>query len=331
MRDTGSDETAHLLLGSPANARRLRAAEANLEAGGALADGETYVRAAKAISHAPFGVRSARALARLIGSSDASATKALDTLQARGLVTKRSRTVAAGRAVEVTEWVAHDLAMWPSELLADIKATTLPQLSVGGDATGVPPRFHHLFGEANVGSLKLPDDAAFVAARLLTSPDPVAIGWALTELPADALEQTVSSRSFPAADLWLLEVAWARGASEAIGPTVPEGATWPELSAVASDTKAVADLFVSKLEVFADRHEPRDALELMLLEQSTMLEQGLTMYVARHRPASPEAAVWAIVRALGSLEGPGLPVERYWHRRAIDVMRWFGALASCEA
>lgn len=162
------------------------------------------VLAARVISHAPLGVRSARALARLIGSSPTTASKVLRDLRTRGLVTQRTRTVASGRAVEVTEWVARDLGRWPQELLADVKAAALPVPPARKPAEKVPPRFHHLFWNVDVRALTLPADAAFVASRLLAAPDLAATAWALTELPYEALEKAMSSRSFQPRDQWLL-------------------------------------------------------------------------------------------------------------------------------
>lgn len=167
------------------------------------------VLAAKVIAHAPLGIRSARALARLTGTSPTTAAKALRELRSRGLVTRRTRTVASGRAVEVTEWVARSLATWPEDLLGDVKAATLPQPPRRERATAVPARFHHLFWNVDVRALTLPDDAAFVAARLLSAPDPTATAWALTELPREALDRAMSSRTFRARDRWLLTVASA--------------------------------------------------------------------------------------------------------------------------
>ncbi|WP_282944257.1 MarR family transcriptional regulator [Cellulomonas endometrii] len=167
------------------------------------------VLAAKAVAHAPLGIRSARALARLTGTSPTTAAKALHELQARGLVTQRTRTVASGRAVEVTEWVARSLATWPRSLLGDAKAAALPQPPQRDRATKVPARFHHLFWNVDVRALTLPADAAFVASRLLAAPDPTATAWAVTGLPYEALEKAMSSRSFAPRDRWLLNVARA--------------------------------------------------------------------------------------------------------------------------
>lgn len=168
------------------------------------------VLVAKVLSYAPFGVSSARALGRLAGVSPTTAAKILRDLHERGWAEPRTRTVAAGGAVEMTVWVARGLATWPAALLADIKAAALPSTPISsGDRSRVPARFHHLFWNVDVRALRLPDDAAFVAARLLAAHDAGALSWAVTELPYEALERALSSRTFGPGDQWLLEAAKA--------------------------------------------------------------------------------------------------------------------------
>lgn len=99
---------------------------------------------------------------------------------------------------------------------------------------------------------------------------------------------------------------------------------------------SLPDLLATKVKVIADRGELRDYFDLMVIEQRTDLtvEEGLVLFVDRYQPASPEAAVSAIVRGLGYLDDvnddPGLPVERsvveaYWRKRAPEIVRWFAA------
>lgn len=161
---------------------------------------------AKAISAAPLGLRSARQVARLTGVSPTTATRVLHDLEARGLVTQRRRTVASGTAVERREWVPLKLAAWPAPLLADMKAATLPEPPVRDLPMSIPPRFAHLFWNVDVRTLALPKDAAFVASRLLSAPDPIATAWAATMLPREAVDRAVSTRGFPPRDRWLANV-----------------------------------------------------------------------------------------------------------------------------
>jgi hypothetical protein len=92
------------------------------------------------------------------------------------------------------------------------------------------------------------------------------------------------------------------------------------------------DLLATKLEVIGDRGELRDYFDLLVLERDAghHVEEGLAIVIERYRPATPEATVLHIVRALGFLDDvaddPGLPVDRteietYWHRRQPEIVR----------
>ncbi|MGF1616829.1 MAG: nucleotidyl transferase AbiEii/AbiGii toxin family protein [Acidimicrobiia bacterium] len=97
------------------------------------------------------------------------------------------------------------------------------------------------------------------------------------------------------------------------------------------------DLLASTLEVVGDRGELRDYFDLMVLEQQEGLrvEEGLSVFTERYRPATPEAAVLHIVRGLGYFDDvaddPGLPVGRreiegYWTSRQPEIVASLGWL-----
>lgn len=101
------------------------------------------------------------------------------------------------------------------------------------------------------------------------------------------------------------------------------------------------DLAATKLKVVGDRGELRDYFALMVLEQQAGLraEVGLSVFVERYRPVTPEAAVLHIVRGLGYFDDvaddPGLPVgrqeiEAYWKRRQPDIVSSLGWLTGRE-
>jgi hypothetical protein len=92
------------------------------------------------------------------------------------------------------------------------------------------------------------------------------------------------------------------------------------------------DLLATKLKVIGDRGELRDYFDLLVLERDAghHIEEGLAIVVERYRPATPEATILHIVRALGYLDDvaddPGLPADRteietYWHRRQPEIVR----------
>ncbi|MDH3399019.1 MAG: nucleotidyl transferase AbiEii/AbiGii toxin family protein [Acidimicrobiia bacterium] len=92
------------------------------------------------------------------------------------------------------------------------------------------------------------------------------------------------------------------------------------------------DLLATKLKVVGDRGELRDYFDLLVLERDAghRVEEGLAIVIERYRPATPEAVVLHIVRALGSMEDvaddPALPMNRseteaYWARRQPEIVR----------
>lgn len=101
------------------------------------------------------------------------------------------------------------------------------------------------------------------------------------------------------------------------------------------------DLAATKLKVVGDRGELRDYYDLMVLEQQASLraEEGLSTFIERYRPVTPEAAVLHIVRGLGYFDDvandPGLPVGRqeiegYWTRRQPEILASLGWLTGRE-
>jgi hypothetical protein len=92
------------------------------------------------------------------------------------------------------------------------------------------------------------------------------------------------------------------------------------------------DLLATKLKVVGDRGELRDYFDLLALERDAghRVEEGLAIVIERYQPATPEAVVLHIVRALGYLDDvaddPALPMDRaeietYWKRRQPEIVR----------
>lgn len=150
---------------------------------GDLTVSQTAVLAA--LTRAPRGVASARAVARRAGVSPTSAAT-LVALSARGLARREQVTLARGRARRVGLWRADpahpDLARW-WEALARVRP---PRAEAAASVSRVPRRFAHLFWTGNVDDIELPRDARFVARRLLETEDPDALAWGITHLPRAA-------------------------------------------------------------------------------------------------------------------------------------------------
>lgn len=92
------------------------------------------------------------------------------------------------------------------------------------------------------------------------------------------------------------------------------------------------DLLATKLKVIGDRGELRDYFDVLVIERNTghRVEEGLAVVVERYRPATPDAVILHIVRALGYLDDvaddPALPMKRaeieaYWKKRQPAIIR----------
>ena len=78
--------------------------------------------------------------------------------------------------------------------------------------------------------------------------------------------------------------------------------------------------------------ELRDYYDVLVIERDTghRVEEGLAVIVECYRPATPDAAILHIVRALGHLDDvaddPALPMDRtkietYWKHRQPEIIR----------
>ena len=152
------------------------------------------VRVLAALSRAPLGLRSERAVARAAGLSPTAAGRAMDALLAVGLVRSDERTLAEGRAVTGTVWrILHGPA-W-SAIAARVSTTVLPAPEPVDAPRRLPRRFWHLFWNADPSALDVDRDAGAIAVRMLLGDDLEALSWACAHLPADALRRATTNRA----------------------------------------------------------------------------------------------------------------------------------------
>ncbi len=151
------------------------------------------LRVLAALDRRPFGVRSRRALARAAGVSPTTVRKVLADLVKRGAVKVDEVVLAEGRArlVEVISLVQAS-PLWAS-VSSDARRVELPA-PPRREARMVPVRLRHHFWNASAANLRLPENAHYVALRLLNSGDPEAVAWALLHLPADAISSAADVR-----------------------------------------------------------------------------------------------------------------------------------------
>jgi excisionase family DNA binding protein len=154
-----------------------------------------------ALGRRPFGLRSARAVARAAGVSPTTAGSSLRRLVDQGYLARRTIRVAEGDVRDVAVWtVRWTGAPWlrVAETVgqAALPAGPVPATRPGQEADGrVPPRLGHLFWNEDLQGLDLDRNAGLVADRILRSEDPEAHAWMLHRLPSDAIVQATRTRN----------------------------------------------------------------------------------------------------------------------------------------
>lgn len=140
------------------------------------------------LARRPFGLVSYRAVARACAISTASASKAVSSLLAQGLVTEARKTVALGRAREVSVIKANVSHPDWTRLLAGLR-TVAPANRSESAHSGLPSHVRHAFwnvDDRTFRRLDLDTDGPFIAARALTTGDANLMAFAADRLPAQA-------------------------------------------------------------------------------------------------------------------------------------------------
>ena len=164
------------------------------------------------------GIRSVAAAAAAAGVSWSAARGALEALVVRDAVRhRRWKQSWRGGVREVGAWELNVASADFEDLVAQTTHVRLPPQSPPVEHSGrLPPQFWPLFWNHPAPSrLRLPDDADYVANRLLNGPSPVAALWASVHLPTDALQGCLRLRSTRARRRHLMENELAARAREA--------------------------------------------------------------------------------------------------------------------
>ncbi|WP_419552927.1 hypothetical protein [Candidatus Poriferisodalis sp.] len=157
-------------------------------------------------------LRSVAGVARAARVSWSATRHALDTLSARGTV--RIRASERGRrsgVCEVSVWEPAVASPDFEQLLAQAKGVGLPPPSPKRVHAGhLPSEFWSLFwNHPDPSSLRLPDDEAYVANRLLNGPSARAALWASVRMSTSALRDCLPLRSTQPTARALIENALA--------------------------------------------------------------------------------------------------------------------------
>lgn len=156
----------------------------------------TESRVLAELSRRPNGLVSARAVARACSLAPAAASGAVQAIVERGLVRETKKTVALGRAREVTMLTANvEHPQWDMllERLRHVRSPT-PQ---DPDGRGLPAHLRHAFWNVDgdtYGDLDLRADGPFIASRAITTGDPALMAFAASRLDPAAWQPVVDLR-----------------------------------------------------------------------------------------------------------------------------------------
>ena len=137
-------------------------------------------------------------VARAAGLSWSATRRALDELSATGAVRQATSMQSWHLGVRERSIWTVDMAspafqaMWPQAEHVRLPPRPTPRVYAGP----LPGQFWSLFwNHPDPSKLRLPDDADYIANRLLNGPSALAALWASVRLPADALRSCLSLRS----------------------------------------------------------------------------------------------------------------------------------------
>lgn len=166
-----------------------------------LAEGERLTRSQRrvlaAVSEHP-GLDSVAAVARASGLSWAAARGALDELEALGAIRQQTWTEPWRLAVrERRVWALEVLSPVYQAASSQIRHVKIPaKPSPTMHTGGLPERFWSLFwNHPDPSRLRLPEDADYIANRLLNGPSALAALWASVHLPSESLRACLALRS----------------------------------------------------------------------------------------------------------------------------------------
>lgn len=130
-----------------------------------------------ALSRAPLGIRSARALAWRAGVSPTLASRAVSELVAQGLATVSIERVVEGSVRDARMIRANYSDERYVRLAGDLARVVLPAPRTSGTATRVPARLGHLFWNTASSQRDVGSAGGYIARRLLAMEDLDGLAW----------------------------------------------------------------------------------------------------------------------------------------------------------
>jgi hypothetical protein len=296
-----------------------------------LSRGEVVVLAA--LRNAPFGLVSARAVARRSGMSPTVSARALETLRGKGLAERSSEMVAAGRAQEMKVWRANfSDRRWMTldPILDRVERPEGPGDLKRGEG-GVPRRLRHLFWNTAESQLDVGRAGSYIARRLLRTMDLQGLAWGAQALKPTDWDQAARARGLDPkvkrlarnlAQAPKVEFFDASAVSRPAEPVVVDGL----------DVAALRDLMAMKLKVMAERGEMRDYFDVKAIDEqgAISVEEGVELYMRRYGIDQSSDALPHLYRTMGDLSDVEvddlLPIDldelqQWWSARQIRVLR----------
>jgi hypothetical protein len=299
-----------------------------------------------ALRSAPFGLVSARAVARRTGLSPTAAAHALKSLLASELVTETSEVVAAGWAREMNVWhanVVHPRWAKLDPILDRVRSPERPKPA----ADRVPGYLRHLFWNTAESQLDVDDAGAYIARRLLQTMDLQGLAWGAQALNSKDWRQAARARGLDskvkrlAINLGDFTVTHeSEGTLKGLfGATKIEVFDASRLLQLAKPTRvaelniaSLQDLMAMKIKVMAERGEARDYFDVKAIDENGAIsvEEGIELYLTRYDIDPSSDAVLHLYRAMGDLSDvevdEQLPIGRpelqaWWSARQVRVLR----------
>ena len=136
----------------------------------------------------PFGLRSARLIARHAGISPSTAQKALGNLERQGFVEHRHQIVAEGHVKEIEVWLLRITPFWMTDEIAmKLRSIVTPLRTQSNQReANVPRRFKHLFWNTDLRKLNTIDHGPAIAISIIEQDNPHALAWAIHNLDREA-------------------------------------------------------------------------------------------------------------------------------------------------
>lgn len=167
-------------------------------------------RVLKALSSAPFGVASARSVARRAHVSPTTAARAVRSLEAKKLVCLKERMIARGRVTRTTVIHADRNGDAWRAIRGELRDVVLPD-SPAPPARTVPRELRHLFWNTADEQLTVADNGGYLARRLLERNDYNALAWGARDLSSSDWSHAAAARGIDPARRAMAENL-ARGA-----------------------------------------------------------------------------------------------------------------------